>query len=225
MSTQNGLVQRLWSYCNILRDDGLSYGDYVEQLTYLLFLKMADEQTTAAVLAAADRARRARLAVAARARRRRARGALPARADRARQGRRACSASSSARRRTGSRIRRSCGGSIVDLIDRESWIALDADVKGDAYEGLLEKNARGHEVGRRAVLHAAPADPGDRRGDAAASRRDDLRPGVRHGRLPARGARLDRRRSITLDPDQKRHLRYEALQRRGRSSTTRRGCA
>ena len=45
MSTQNGLVQRLWSYCNVLRDDGLSYGDYLEQLTYLLFLKMADEQT------------------------------------------------------------------------------------------------------------------------------------------------------------------------------------
>src|ERR1700741_2273708 len=39
------LVQRLWNYCNILRDDGLSYGDYVEQLTYLLFLKMAHERT------------------------------------------------------------------------------------------------------------------------------------------------------------------------------------
>ena len=38
------LVQKLWNYCNILRDDGLSYGDYVEQLTYLLFLKMAEEQ-------------------------------------------------------------------------------------------------------------------------------------------------------------------------------------
>ena len=38
------LVQKLWNYCNILRDDGLSYGDYVEQLTFLLFLKMADEQ-------------------------------------------------------------------------------------------------------------------------------------------------------------------------------------
>jgi type I restriction-modification system DNA methylase subunit len=37
------LVQKLWNYCNILRDDGLSYGDYVEQLTFLLFLKMADE--------------------------------------------------------------------------------------------------------------------------------------------------------------------------------------
>ena len=45
MSNPSQLVQKLWNYCNILRDDGLSYGDYVEQLTFLLFLKMADEQT------------------------------------------------------------------------------------------------------------------------------------------------------------------------------------
>lgn len=37
------LIQKLWNDCNVLRDDGMSYGDYVEQLTYLLFLKMADE--------------------------------------------------------------------------------------------------------------------------------------------------------------------------------------
>ena len=41
----SAIVQKLWNYCNVLRDDGISYGDYVEQLTYLLFLKMADEQT------------------------------------------------------------------------------------------------------------------------------------------------------------------------------------
>lgn len=41
------LVQKLWNYCNILRDDGLFYGYYVEQLTFLLFLKMADEQSRA----------------------------------------------------------------------------------------------------------------------------------------------------------------------------------
>jgi type I restriction enzyme M protein len=41
----NGIVQKLWNYCNVLRDDGMSYGDYVEQLTYLLFLKMADERS------------------------------------------------------------------------------------------------------------------------------------------------------------------------------------
>jgi type I restriction-modification system DNA methylase subunit len=44
MSNSSQLVQKLWNYCNILRDDGLSYGDYVEQLTFLLFLKMADKQ-------------------------------------------------------------------------------------------------------------------------------------------------------------------------------------
>ena len=41
MTDPKALVQKLWNYCNILRDDGLSYGDYVEQLTYLLFLKIA----------------------------------------------------------------------------------------------------------------------------------------------------------------------------------------
>ena len=35
------IVQKLWNFCNVLRDDGMSYVDYVEQLTYLLFLKMA----------------------------------------------------------------------------------------------------------------------------------------------------------------------------------------
>src|SRR5437667_11172781 len=35
----SAIVQKLWNYCNVLRDDGLSYGDYVEQLTYLLFLR------------------------------------------------------------------------------------------------------------------------------------------------------------------------------------------
>ena len=44
-ATTQSIVQRLWNYCNLLRDDGMSYGDYVEQLTYLLFLKMAYERT------------------------------------------------------------------------------------------------------------------------------------------------------------------------------------
>ena len=45
MSTQNSssIVSKIWAFCQTLRDDGVSYGDYLEQLTYLLFLKMADE--------------------------------------------------------------------------------------------------------------------------------------------------------------------------------------
>ena len=37
------VVSKICSFCNTLRDDGVGYGDYMEQLTYLLFLKMADE--------------------------------------------------------------------------------------------------------------------------------------------------------------------------------------
>ena len=45
MSNRTQLVQKLWNYCTILCDDGVSDGDYMEQLTFLLFLKMADEQS------------------------------------------------------------------------------------------------------------------------------------------------------------------------------------
>ena len=38
-----GVISKIWSFCNTLRDDGVGYGDYLEQLTYLLFLKLADE--------------------------------------------------------------------------------------------------------------------------------------------------------------------------------------
>src|SRR6266511_2687880 len=38
------VVQTLWGFCHTLRHDGIDYGDYIEQITYLLFLKMADER-------------------------------------------------------------------------------------------------------------------------------------------------------------------------------------
>src|SRR5690606_23451465 len=41
--TESSIVSKVWSFANVLRDDGVSYGDYLEQLTYLLFLKMVDE--------------------------------------------------------------------------------------------------------------------------------------------------------------------------------------
>ena len=43
MNATASIVSKVWSFCTTLRDDGVSYGDYLEQLTYLIFLKMADE--------------------------------------------------------------------------------------------------------------------------------------------------------------------------------------
>ena len=43
-ATQN-IVNKAWNFAHVLRDDGLSYMAYTEQITFLLFLKMADEQT------------------------------------------------------------------------------------------------------------------------------------------------------------------------------------
>ena len=42
MNTQS-IISKVWSFCTTLRDDGVGYGDYLTQITYLIFLKMADE--------------------------------------------------------------------------------------------------------------------------------------------------------------------------------------
>ena len=67
MITSTTIGQKLWNYCNVLRDAGLSYGDYLEQLTFLLFLKMMHERsqppfTAAARLPVSSHPRRLRLA-------------------------------------------------------------------------------------------------------------------------------------------------------------------
>ena len=43
MSKQSEIISKVWNLADVLRDDGVSYGDYLEQITYLLFLKIADE--------------------------------------------------------------------------------------------------------------------------------------------------------------------------------------
>jgi len=134
------LVRRLWQYCNILRDDGLSYPDYVEQLTYLLFLKMADEQAGGAVpqelswhsLAGLDpvgmHAQYSRI--------------LPALGERGGMlGLIFGNAKNKIRDPAKLRLL------IVDLIGETEWTGLSDDLKGDAYEGLLDKNARDTKSG------------------------------------------------------------------------------
>jgi len=140
MSTPTQLVQKLWNYCNILRDDGLSYGDYVEQLTFLLFLKMADAQAKPPFnkkssvpsgmdwpsLLAKDGDEletHYRHVLESLGKKPGMLGVIFRKAQNKIQ--------------DPAKLRRL----IVDLIDKEEWSSLDADVKGDAYEGLLQKNA------------------------------------------------------------------------------------
>ena len=133
------LVQKLWNYCNILRDDGLSYGDYVEQLTFLLFLKMAEEQAQLhkklssvpkgddwpSLLAKDGDELEAhyRHVLDTLGKKPGMLGLIFRKAQNKIQ--------------DPAKLRRL----IVDLIDKEQWASLSADVKGDAYEGLLQKNA------------------------------------------------------------------------------------
>ncbi len=139
-STPVQIVQKLWNYCNILRDDGLSYGDYDEQLTFLLFLKMAAEQTQppyqrpSPVPAGVDwPSLLARDGDELEAHYRHVLDTL------GKQGGMLGIVFRKAQNRIQdpAKLRRL----IVDLIDREQWSAMSADVKGDAYEGLLQKNA------------------------------------------------------------------------------------
>ena len=134
------LVQKLWNYCNILRDDGLSYGDYVEQLTFLLFLKMADEKTKPPFdqkpIIDAQWSWPALLAQDG--------DALEV------QYRHTLEALGKAQGVIGVIFRKAQNKIqdpaklkrlVADLIDKEQWSLLDTDLKGDAYEGLLQKNA------------------------------------------------------------------------------------
>ena len=54
MTTQE-IVSKLWNLCNVLRDDGITYHQYVTELTYILFLKMAKETGTESQIPAAYR--------------------------------------------------------------------------------------------------------------------------------------------------------------------------
>jgi type I restriction enzyme M protein len=140
----NQLVNKLWNYCDVLRDDGVSYGDYVEQLTYLLFLKMDEEQ--AEYLDEESQ--------------------IPEEyswskltqkegAELEEHYRKTLQELSNEDGLVGHIFRKSQNriqdpaklNRLISLIDEETWIGLDVDVKGEIYEGLLEKNAEDTKSG------------------------------------------------------------------------------
>ena len=141
----SAIVQKLWNYCNVLRDDGVSYGDYVEQLTYLLFLKMADEQTKppfnkeSVVPAGLDwecLVERDGDALEVQYHHildelARVSGMLGV-----------IFRKSQNKIQDPAKLKR-----LIQLINDETWIGLDIDVKGTIYEGLLQKNAEDTKSG------------------------------------------------------------------------------
>jgi len=133
------IVQRLWNYCHVLRDDGVSYGDYVEQLTYLLFLKMDDEQArllhkpsaipedlgwSSLIAPSGDELERHYRHILTKLGQ--GTGLIPTIFRKAQN-----------RIQDPAKLRR-----LIKMIDGETWVGLDIDIKGDIYEGLLEKNAQ-----------------------------------------------------------------------------------
>jgi type I restriction enzyme M protein len=136
------IVKKLWSYCQVLRDDGLSYQDYLEQLTFLLFLKMADER--AALTGESQPIPKgyrwddlANSKMEGIQLEQHYRDTLKALGE---QGGMLGLTFRKAQNKIQdpAKLRKL----VVDLIGNEQWLAMSADVKGDAYEGLLERNAQ-----------------------------------------------------------------------------------
>lgn len=143
--TTNGIVQKIWNFCHTLRDDGVGYGDYLEQITYLLFLKMAHEYSQPPYNRDTN---------------------IPEKYN-----------WESLIEKSGAELEqhyvtllRELGKEdgmlgqifvkaqnkiqdpaklykLIQMLDDENWVMLGADVKGDIYEGLLEKNAEDTKSG------------------------------------------------------------------------------
>ncbi len=138
MTDFNSIVQRLWNFCNVLKDDGVSYSDYVEQLTYLLFLKMDDENRqlpghesslpvrlnwrSLVALAGAELEAHYQELLQTLSEETGLVGMIFRKAQN--------------KIRDMAKLRR-----LINLIDAQNWSVMHADVKGQIYEGLLAKNA------------------------------------------------------------------------------------
>lgn len=141
----SSIVSKVWSFAHVLRDDGVSYGDYLEQLTYLLFLKMADEVSSPLYKRTIDipegynwkslkNKRGAELETHYNTILRtlaKTKGILGQ-----------IFTKSQNKIQNPSLLLR-----VIDMVDKENWSIMGADLKGKIYEGLLEKNAEDTKSG------------------------------------------------------------------------------
>jgi type I restriction enzyme M protein len=140
--TQNtsSIVSKVWAFCNPLRDVGVGYGDYLEQLTYLLFLKMADEYSKP------PHNRKLNIPVEYDWESLTAKKGAELELHYATLLREL----STQKGILGQIFTKSQNkiqdpamlAKIIDMIDKEQWLVMGADVKGDIYEKLLEQNAQ-----------------------------------------------------------------------------------
>jgi len=205
-----GIVQRLWNYCNVLRDDGVSYGDYVEQLTYLLFLKMADEQTKPPFNKPSS---------------------LPQELDwqsllkkdgdsLEKHYRQILEGLGKEKGMLGIIFRKAQNKiqdpaklkRLIELINEETWVGLDIDVKGEIYEGLLQKNAEDVKGGAgqyftprpliKAMVEVTRPEPGQTICDPACGT---------GGFLLASHDYLSNPKNYSLDKEQKTFLKFKTF--------------
>lgn len=198
------LVRKLWQYCNVLRDDGLSYPDYVEQLTYLLFLKMADEQEEEIVpkdigwSSFADKETEALHKHYGKALKRlsKQQGMLGV-----------IYADARNKIRDPAKLR----VLVTDLIGQSDWTGMSEDVKGDAYEGLLEKNAQDTKSGAgqyftpRPIIDAIVSCIRPLPGEVICD------PACGTGGFLLAAHEYIRRNNAQLRPAQQKHLKFKAI--------------
>ncbi|WP_417588789.1 N-6 DNA methylase [Owenweeksia hongkongensis] len=143
--TESTIISKVWNFAGVLRDDGVGYGDYLEQITYLLFLKMADEYSQPPYNRKTNipdefnwdsltTKRGAELELHYNILLRelgKATGTLGQIFTKAQN-----------KIQDPAKLLK-----VIDMINKEKWTMMDADVKGDIYEGLLEKNAEDTKSG------------------------------------------------------------------------------
>ncbi len=169
------IVSKVWSFCTTLRDDGVGYGDYLEQLTYLIFLKMADEyskppynrnvgipqQYNWSALKSKKGAELEVLYVELLRALGKQKGMLGQIFTKAQN-----------KIQDPAKLYR-----LIDMVDSTQWATMGADVKGDIYEGLLERNAEDTKSGAgqyftpraliRAMVECVRPEPGKTIADPA----------------------------------------------------------
>jgi type I restriction enzyme M protein len=141
----SSLIQKVWNFCHTLKDDGVGYGDYLEQLTYLLFLKMAHEyaqepynRNTGIPTEYDWEALRSKVGEPLEAQYLKTLHRLGIESGKLG----AIFFKAQNKIQDPAKLSR-----LVQMIDAESWVGMDSDIKGDLYEGLLQKNAEDTKSG------------------------------------------------------------------------------